>query len=165
MAMKGHQSAASDMCISDRLLTQESVLPTAPPTAAYHSERPSAPTTRKSTSMKIRAHVKRVLDFNVKARVKSCGSGVEIAHIKMSMNPFDEIAVEGAVRLKEQGVATEVIAVSCSVATCKETLRTAMAICADRAILVEITRRFREIICVRRNNASVRPMSLHVRVG
>ncbi|MDO9505277.1 MAG: electron transfer flavoprotein subunit beta/FixA family protein, partial [Hydrogenophaga sp.] len=83
--------------------------------------------------------VKRVVDYNVKVRVKSDGSGVDIANVKMSMNPFDEIAVEEAVRLKEKGVATEVIAVSCGVTQCQETLRTAMAIGADRAILVETT--------------------------
>ena len=81
--------------------------------------------------------VKRVVDYNVKVRVKSDGSGVDIANVKMSMNPFDEIAVEEAVRLKEKGVATEVIAVSCGVQQCQETLRTAMAIGADRAILVQ----------------------------
>jgi electron transfer flavoprotein beta subunit len=78
-----------------------------------------------------------VVDYNVKVRVKSDGTGVDIANVKMSMNPFDEIAVEEAVRLKEKGVATEVIAVSCGVAQCQETLRTAMAIGADRGILVE----------------------------
>jgi electron transfer flavoprotein beta subunit len=77
------------------------------------------------------------VDYNVKVRVKSDGSGVDIANVKMSMNPFDEIAIEEAVRLREKGVATEVIAVSCGVAQCSETLRTAMAIGADRAILVE----------------------------
>ncbi|WP_009518213.1 electron transfer flavoprotein subunit beta/FixA family protein, partial [Hydrogenophaga intermedia] len=77
------------------------------------------------------------VDYNVKVRVKSDGSGVDIANVKMSMNPFDEIAVEEAVRLKEKGAATEVIAVSCGVTQCQETLRTAMAIGADRAILVE----------------------------
>ena len=87
--------------------------------------------------MKILVPVKRVVDYNVKVRVKSDGSGVDLANVKMSMNPFDEIAVEEAVRLKEKGVATEVIAVSCGVAQCQETLRTAMAIGADRAILVE----------------------------
>jgi len=87
--------------------------------------------------MKILVPVKRVVDYNVKVRVKSDNSGVEVANVKMSMNPFDEIAVEEAVRLKEKGVATEVIAVSCGVAQCQETLRTAMAIGADRAILVE----------------------------
>ena len=87
--------------------------------------------------MKILVSVKRVVDYNVKVRVKSDGSGVDIANVKMSMNPFDEIAVEEAVRLKEAGKATEVIAVSCGVAQCQETLRTAMAIGADRAILVE----------------------------
>ena len=86
--------------------------------------------------MKILVPVKRVVDYNVKVRVKSDGSGVDIANVKMSMNPFDEIAVEEAVRLKEKGAATEVIAVSCGVQQCQETLRTAMAIGADRAILV-----------------------------
>jgi electron transfer flavoprotein beta subunit len=87
--------------------------------------------------MKILVPVKRVVDYNVKVRVKSDGTGVDLANVKMSMNPFDEIAVEEAVRLKEKGVATEVIAVSCGVAACQETLRTAMAIGADRAIHVE----------------------------
>jgi electron transfer flavoprotein beta subunit len=87
--------------------------------------------------MKILVPVKRVIDSNVKAQVKSDGSGVDIANVKMSMNPFDEIAVEEAVRLKEKGVATEVIAVSCGDAKCQEQLRTAMAIGADRGILVE----------------------------
>jgi electron transfer flavoprotein beta subunit len=87
--------------------------------------------------MKILVPVKRVVDYNVKVRVKADGSGVDIANVKMSMNPFDEIAVEEAVRLKEKGVATEVVAVSCGVAQCQETLRTALAIGADRAILVE----------------------------
>ncbi|AVP57450.1 electron transfer flavoprotein subunit beta/FixA family protein [Pulveribacter suum] len=87
--------------------------------------------------MKVLVPVKRVVDYNVKVRVKSDGSGVDIANVKMSMNPFDEIAVEEAVRLKEKGVVTEIIAVSCGPAQCQETLRTAMAIGADRAILVE----------------------------
>ena len=87
--------------------------------------------------MKVLVAVKRVVDYNVKVRVKSDGSGVDLANVKMSMNPFDEIAVEEAVRLKEAGVVTEVIAVSCGVAQCQETLRTAMAIGADRGILVE----------------------------
>ncbi|GLS13109.1 electron transfer flavoprotein subunit beta/FixA family protein [Hydrogenophaga electricum] len=87
--------------------------------------------------MKILVPVKRVVDKDIKVRVKSDGSGVDIANVKMSMNPFDEIAVEEAVRLKEKGVATEVITVSCGVAQCQETLRTAMAIGADRAILVQ----------------------------
>jgi len=87
--------------------------------------------------MKVLVPVKRVVDFNVKVRVKSDGTGVDIANVKMSMNPFDEIAVEEAVRLKEKGVVTEIIAVSCGVTQCQETLRTAMAIGADRAILVE----------------------------
>jgi len=87
--------------------------------------------------MKVLVPVKRVVDYNVKVRVKSDSSGVDIANVKMSMNPFDEIAVEEAVRLKEKGVVTEVIAVSCGVQQCQETLRTAMAIGADRAILVQ----------------------------
>ena len=87
--------------------------------------------------MKVLVPVKRVVDYNVKVRVKSDGTGVDIANVKMSMNPFDEIAVEEAVRLREKGVVTEVIAVSCGVTQCQETLRTAMAIGADRAILVE----------------------------
>jgi electron transfer flavoprotein beta subunit len=87
--------------------------------------------------MKVLVSVKRVVDYNVKVRVKSDGSGVDIANVKMSMNPFDEIAVEEAVRLKEAGTVAEVIAVSCGLTQCQETLRTAMAIGADRAILVE----------------------------
>ena len=89
--------------------------------------------------MKILVAVKRVVDFNVKVRVKADGSGVETANVKMSMNPFDEIAMEEAVRLKEAGVATELIAVSIGPTQCQETLRTALAIGADRAILVETT--------------------------
>jgi electron transfer flavoprotein beta subunit len=89
--------------------------------------------------MKVLVPVKRVVDYNVKVRVKSDGTGVDLANVKMSMNPFDEIAIEEAVRLKEKGVATEVIAVSCGVTQCQETLRTAMAIGADRAIHVECT--------------------------
>ena len=87
--------------------------------------------------MKILVPVKRVVDYNVKVRVKADGSGVELANVKMSMNPFDEIAVEEAVRLKEAKVATEVVAVSCGVTAAQETLRSAMAIGADRGILVE----------------------------
>ena len=87
--------------------------------------------------MKVLVSIKRVVDFNVKVRVKSDGSGVETANVKMSMNPFDEIAIEEAVRLKEKGVATEVVAVSCGPLACQETLRTALAIGADRAILVD----------------------------
>ncbi|MDM0021102.1 electron transfer flavoprotein subunit beta/FixA family protein [Variovorax saccharolyticus] len=89
--------------------------------------------------MKVLVAVKRVIDANVKAQVKSDGSGIDLASVKMSMNPFDEIAVEEAVRLKEKGAATEIIAVSCGDAKCQETLRTAMAIGADRGILVETT--------------------------
>ena len=87
--------------------------------------------------MKVLLAVKRVVDFNVKVRVKPDGSGVDTANVKMSMNPFDEIAVEEAVRLKEKGIATEIVVVSCGVAACQETLRTALALGADRAILVE----------------------------
>nr|WP_198981542.1 electron transfer flavoprotein subunit beta/FixA family protein [Herbaspirillum sp. ASV7] len=88
--------------------------------------------------MKVLVPVKRVVDYNVKVRVKSDGSGVDIANVKMSMNPFDEIAVEEAVRLKEGGKVAEVIAVSAGVTQCQETLRTAMAIGADRGILAEV---------------------------
>ena len=87
--------------------------------------------------MKVLVAVKRVVDFNVKVRVKADNTGVETANVKMSMNPFDEIAVEAAVRLKEAGQATEIVAVSCGAQACQETLRTALAIGADRAILVE----------------------------
>jgi len=87
--------------------------------------------------LKILVAVKRVVDYNVKVRIRADGSGVEMANIKMSMNPFDEIAVEEAVRLKEAGLATEVVVFSAGVAQCQETLRTAMAIGADRALLVE----------------------------
>src|SRR3712207_5432636 len=87
--------------------------------------------------MKLLVPVKRVIDYNVKPRVKADGTGVDLANVKMSMNPFDEIAVEEAVRLKEKGIATEIVVVSCGVAQCQETLRTALAIGADRAILVE----------------------------
>ena len=89
--------------------------------------------------MKILVAVKRVVDYNVKVRVKSDGSGVETAGVKMSMNPFDEIAIEEAVRLKEKGVATEIIAVSMGVPACAETIRTALAMGADRGILVDTT--------------------------
>ena len=87
--------------------------------------------------MKVIVAVKRVVDYNVKIRVKSDGSGVETANVKMSMNPFDEIAVEEAVRLKEAGIATEIVAVSLGAAACQETLRTALAVGADRALLIE----------------------------
>ncbi|HEX2520251.1 MAG TPA: electron transfer flavoprotein subunit beta/FixA family protein [Castellaniella sp.] len=87
--------------------------------------------------MKVLVPVKRVVDFNVKVRVKSDHTGVDTANVKMSMNPFDEIAVEEAVRLKEKGTATEVVAISCGLAQCQETLRTALAIGADRGILVQ----------------------------
>jgi electron transfer flavoprotein beta subunit len=87
--------------------------------------------------MKVLVPVKRVVDYNVKVRVKSDQSGVDIANVKMSMNPFDEIAIEEATRLKEKGTATELIAISCGPVACQETLRTAMAIGADRSILVQ----------------------------
>ena len=87
--------------------------------------------------MKVLVAVKRVVDYNVKIRVKADGSGVELANVKMSMNPFDEIGVEEAVRLKEAGKATEVVAVSIGPAQAQETLRTALAMGADRAILVK----------------------------
>jgi electron transfer flavoprotein beta subunit len=87
--------------------------------------------------MKVLVAVKRVVDYNVKVRVRADGSGVETANVKMSMNPFDEIAVEEALRLKEAGIATEIVTVSCGVQACQETLRTALALGADRAILVE----------------------------
>jgi electron transfer flavoprotein beta subunit len=87
--------------------------------------------------MKILVPVKRVVDFNVKVRVKSDGTGVETAGVKMSMNPFDEIAIEEAVRLKEKGIATEIVAISMGIAACSETIRTALAMGADRGILVE----------------------------
>src|SRR5471032_1168417 len=87
--------------------------------------------------MKVLVPVKRVVDYNVKVRVKSDGTGVDTANVKMSMNPFDEIALEEATRLKEAGKVTEVIAISCGVTQCQETLRTAMAMGADRGILVE----------------------------
>ena len=87
--------------------------------------------------MKIIVPVKRVVDYNVKVRVRADGTGVDTANVKMSMNPFDEIAVEEAVRLKEKGTATEIVAVSCGIAACQETLRTALALGADRAILVQ----------------------------
>jgi electron transfer flavoprotein beta subunit len=87
--------------------------------------------------MKVLVPIKRVVDANVKVRVKADGTGVELANVKMAMNPFDEIAVEEAVRLKEAGIATEIVAVSCGVQACQETLRTALALGADRALLVE----------------------------
>jgi electron transfer flavoprotein beta subunit len=87
--------------------------------------------------LKVLVPVKRVIDYNVKVRVKADGAGVDLANVKMAMNPFDEIAMEEAIRLKEAGVASEVVAVSCGVTACQETLRTAMALGADRGILVE----------------------------
>src|SRR5438270_9996703 len=87
--------------------------------------------------MKVLVAIKRVIDFNVKPRVKMDGSGVDLMNVKMSMNPFDEIAIEEAIRLKEKGVATEIVAVSIGPAKAQETLRTALAMGADRAILVQ----------------------------
>jgi electron transfer flavoprotein beta subunit len=87
--------------------------------------------------MKVLVPIKRVVDANVKVRVKADGTGVELANVKMAMNPFDEIAVEEAVRLKEAGAATEIVAVSCGLQACQETLRTALALGADRAILID----------------------------
>ncbi|MDP2794084.1 MAG: electron transfer flavoprotein subunit beta/FixA family protein [Sulfurisoma sp.] len=87
--------------------------------------------------MKVLVPVKRVIDYNVKVRVKADGSGIDLANVKMAMNPFDEIAVEEAIRLREAGIATEVVAVSCGTTACQETLRTAMALGADRAVLIE----------------------------
>src|SRR4030088_3479018 len=87
--------------------------------------------------MKIVGPVKRVVDKDIKIRVKADGSGVELANVKMSMNPFDEIAVEEAIRLKEAGTATEIVVVSCGVQACQETMRTGVALGPDRAILVE----------------------------
>ncbi len=87
--------------------------------------------------MKVLVTVKRVVDYNVKVRVKADGTGVDTANLKMSMNPFDEIAIEEAIRLKEAGIATEVVAVSAGVANCQDTLRTALAMGADRGILIE----------------------------
>ena len=89
--------------------------------------------------MKVLVPVKRVIDYNVKVRVKADGSGVDLANVKMSMNPFDEIAVEAALRLREAGKATEIIVVSIGVKQSQETLRTALAMGADRAILIEAT--------------------------
>jgi electron transfer flavoprotein beta subunit len=103
----------------------------------------------KETVLKILVPVKRVVDYNVKVRVKPDGSAVDIANVKMSMNPFDEIAVEEAVRLREAGVAIEVIAVSCGVTQCQETLRTAMAIGADRGILIESTEELQPLAVAR----------------
>ena len=87
--------------------------------------------------MKVLVPVKRVVDYNVKVRVKADGSGVELTGVKMSMNPFDEIAIEEAVRLKEAGTVTEVVVITCGTTACQETLRAGLAIGADRAILVE----------------------------
>jgi electron transfer flavoprotein beta subunit len=105
--------------------------------------------------MKVLVPVKRVVDYNVKVRVKSDGTGVDVANVKMSMNPFDEIAVEEAVRLKEAGVATEVIAVSAGAVACQETLRTALAIGADRAILIEAQEELQPLAVAKLLNALV----------
>lgn len=105
--------------------------------------------------MKILVPVKRVVDYNVKVRCKSDGSNVDIANVKMSMNPFDEIAVEEAVRLKEAGVATEIVAVSCGVQQCQETLRTAAAIGSDRGILVQTDQELQPLAVAKILNALV----------
>src|SRR3546814_4757111 len=102
--------------------------------------------------MKILVPVKRVIDYNVKPRVKADGTGVDLANVKMSMNPFDEIAVEEAIRLKEKGVAAEVVAVSIGVAKAQETLRTALAMGADRGILIE-------------SDAEVEPLGVAKQIG
>ncbi|MGH8739405.1 MAG: electron transfer flavoprotein subunit beta/FixA family protein [Burkholderiales bacterium] len=112
--------------------------------------------------MKILVSVKRVVDFNVKVRVKADGSGVETANVKMSMNPFDEIAVEEAVRLKESGAAAEVVVVSCGVQACQETLRTALAIGADRAILVESDAQLQPLAVAKLLKAVVQKESPHL---
>src|SRR5438132_14389698 len=106
--------------------------------------------------MKILVAVKRVVDFNVKVRVKADNTGVETANVKMSMNPFDEIAVEAAVRLKEAGAATEIVVVSCGLQACQETLRTGLAIGADRAILVQSTAELQPLAVARLLKASCR---------
>src|SRR5690348_9671241 len=111
--------------------------------------------------MKVLVSVKRVVDFNVKVRVRADGSGVETANVKMSMNPFDEIAVEQAVRLKEAGVASEIVAVSCGVPACQETLRTALAIGADRAILVESAEELQPLAVAKLDRKSTRLNSSH----
>lgn len=105
--------------------------------------------------MRVIVAVKRVVDYNVKVRVRSDGGGVDIANVKMSMNPFDEIAVEEAVRLKEAGVAAEVVVVSAGVAQCQETLRTALAMGADRAILIETNEELQPLAVAKLLNAIV----------
>ena len=99
--------------------------------------------------MKILVPVKRVIDYNVKPRVKMDGTGVDLANVKMSMNPFDEIAVEEAVRLKEKGAAKEIVAVSCGPAVCQEQIRTALAMGADRGILVKTLGEYGLADCLR----------------
>src|SRR5688500_7196242 len=108
-----------------------------PPARLSNRSRSPPDAANQETHMKLLVAVKRVIDFNVKPRVKMDGSGVDLANVKMSMNPFDEIAVEEAIRLKEKGVATEIVAVSIGPAKAQETLRTALAMGADRAILVQ----------------------------
>lgn len=104
-------------------------------------------------SMRVLVAVKRVVDFNVKVRVKADGSGVDLSNVKMSMNPFDEIAVEEAVRLREAGVASEVVAVTCGPAANHETLRTALAMGADRAILIQTEDRLEPLAVAKLLNA------------
>ena len=111
--------------------------------------------------MKVLVPVKRVVDYNVKVRVKADGSGVETANVKMSMNPFDEIAVEEAVRLKEAGVVKEILVVSCGTSACQETLRTALALGADRAILVETDAELQPLAVAKLLKAIVQKESPH----
>jgi len=111
--------------------------------------------------MKVLVPVKRVVDYNVKVRVKADGSGVETANVKMSMNPFDEIAVEEAVRLKEAGVVKEILVASCGAAACQETLRTALALGADRAILVETDAELQPLAVAKLLKAVVQKESPH----
>ena len=111
--------------------------------------------------MKVLVPVKRVVDYNVKVRVKADGSGVETANVKMSMNPFDEIAVEEAVRLKEAGVVKEILVVSCGTSACQETLRTALALRAARAILVETDAELQPLAVAKLLKAIVQKESPH----
>ena len=115
--------------------------------------------------MKIIVPVKRVVDYNVKVRVKADQSGVELANIKMSMNPFDEISVEEAIKLKEAGVATEIIAVSIGVTQCQETLRTALAMGADRAILVETSAEVQPLAVAKLINGSDMNSCRYIQTG
>jgi electron transfer flavoprotein beta subunit len=128
-------------------------------TARYNPKlNPSLPLQRKSVMnpIKVMVPVKRVLDYNIKARPKADGSGVELSGLKMSMNPFDEIAVEEAIRLKEAGKVSEIVAVSCGETSCQETLRAAMALGADRAILVSTTAELQPLAVAKLLNALVK---------